>query len=1061
MKKKQISAAIDMLTWMKKAEMENRNESVRKEIFVGKIGEIFQDNPIAKMKVNNIYMGAEGQIRTEKSSRSNSVIGFQDTDLGNVTIEWKRDTTITGAFDVAHLEIRRYISGKWNIFGYDDKHIGIITDGLRWKAYQATCTEIKDRYNADEVTLLIIEEVDASNDLENSAAYLVDFLEKYLITDNVLQITPGVLNINFGEGSVQFNQNVSKIQQIVVKAYDSDSIVQNAINLWTFFQQYNYQSPPERVMKSYSQHLYLVILCRVIVARSLRLDSGKVIDDSLIKEIITGDIVKNSLRVSNYVESDYYSWMLSLLYIDEFVAIAKEIYFYIKEYDFNHVDKINLFHLIFEEIIPADARKENGQTSTPDSLSTNIFKRIRPLLRSDSKILEPAVGTGVIFGEAIRQLQILLETQNVPKVQQIKTIQQNIVGFDVDPIAVILSKGIWLMTNNELLSEAMDVITIPIYHTDSLIEKAIDQEIIEVKLDDEFGFITIPQLIAKSHSALAKLYKKCDQLALSALTNNNLDTILRRIDIHNILDEDIKGIDEFLLRTLQEATNILIRYFFKKRSQVNDGIWQFMLLNTSVPKGLRNEFDFIVSNPPWLAMSSLPNVKYGGKLELMAKRYKIKPTGETAHHTEIATIFMLICIDNYLKMDGTAAFILPGTIMNGDQHYGFRKAAFSEIVPIQFDELWEIPNGLSKFKVKSCVLFCTKILSDNKGFSYRELQSLDEHENVQLAQLYLVELNKKNAYSTNSTIASAITSPYLDKFRQGADLMPRTAVFVETLNKNAGINVTISTSKYAVNNKNNKKLKGRVFKGIINQRFLHRTVISEMLLPFFILSDDLTVALPVEISEEIELLNTEDLLLAGENYSAEWFAQFDDLPEFRNNSFRKGIDVRGKLSQQMFYKNEVLVHMGAGGSQPCAAIQLNDKTNPAKFIADQTTYVAPFDNLDEARYVVAFINSDYINAAIKDFQAEGGFTERHVHKLPLMFIPKYKQTELQLAIVKQVEEIEQKILMNITADELNIENKLTSRRSKVRKMIIPELVTLNHLISEFFHVEGSSKPLYN
>lgn len=1050
MEQKQLVAAIDMLKLMKQAEKENKNESVRKEIFVGKIAGIFQDDPLAIMKINNIYMGAEGLIRTEKSSDSNSVIGFQDTDLGSVTIEWKRDITKNDAFDVAHLEIRRYISGKWNKFGYDDQHVGIITDGLRWKAYQASCAGEKDTYNADDITLVLIEEADASDNPEKSASYIIKFLEKYLITDNVLQFTPGILNVNFGEGSKLFGQNVDQIQQIVEQAYQNDSVVKNAIDLWTFFQQYNYQFPAERVLKTYSQHMYIVTLCRVIVARSLKLDEGKVVDDTLIKEIITGDLVRNSLRVSNFVESDYYSWMINPEYIDEFIIIAKELYFYVKEYDFNHVDKVNLFHLIFEEIIPAAARKENGQTSTQESLSANILERIRPALRRDSKILEPAVGTGVLLGEAIRALQFLLDAHNTSKAEQINIIQKNIVGLDIDPIAVILSKATWLMTNAELLSEAADVITIPIYHTDSLIEKPVDQDMIKVALGADSGFITIPQIIAKSHSTLLRLYKQCDKFASLALQNNNLDAILAKVNIHNILREDINGMDDFMLTTIQEATIVLIKYFYKKRAQVNDGIWQFMLLNKSIPKGFSNEFDFIISNPPWLAMSSLPNVKYRSELEILAKKYKIKPTGSAAHHTEIATVFMLICIDNYLKAEGQAAFILPGTIMNGDQHFGFRKSAFSGIVPIQFDELWEIPNGLSKFKVKSCVVFCTKTFNENKEFCYRELQTLNEHENVELTKAYLIELNKKNAYSTNPTIASTANSPYLDKFRQGADLMPRTAVFVETLNKNTSINVTVSTSKYAANNKNNKKLKGRVFKGIINQRFLHRTIISEMLLPFYILPDELTVALPVEIQDEIVLLDNEDLLLAGEDYSAEWFGQFDKLPEFSKNSFRKGIDVRGKLSQQMFYNDQILVHMGAGGSQPCAAIQLNDQTKRAKFIADQTTYVATFDSLDEARYVVGLINSDYINKAIKEFQAEGGFTERHVHKLPLMFIPEYKRTELQLAIVKQVEKIEQKICTNIATDELNIENKLTSRRAKVRKMIADELVTLNQLISGLF-----------
>ncbi|ODV53734.1 MULTISPECIES: Eco57I restriction-modification methylase domain-containing protein [Lysinibacillus] len=1045
-----LEPTVDMLNVMQQAEFLNKNETARKEILIGNLKSIFHQNPIARLKIDNIYMGAEGKIATQQSSESNSVTGFQDTDLGSVTVEWKRDLTDTRAFTTADLEIRRYTSGKWNEFGYDDHHIGIITDGLRWKAYKASCAEEKEIYSADDVQLTMCEEVDASTNIQSNAIYVEKFLEKYLIKDNVLLISAGTLKANFGENSTFFKSHVSKIYSIVTEIAESDLIVKNQIDLWVKSQQYNYQFPPGRVHNTYSQHIYLVLLGRIIVARSLKLDENAVVDDNLIREMITGELTETALNVTNFVESDYYSWILQPQYIEQFVSIGKEFYFYVKEFNFEQVDKANLFHLIFEEIIPAEARRENGQTSTPESLVKNIFKRIRTNLKSDSKIIEPAVGPGAILGEAIRELRNILDIEEIPKSEQIKIIQQNILGIDVDPIAVILAKATWLLTTAELLPEADDMITIPIYHTDSLIKKLYDDDIVTLELDEENQIISIPRTLAINHGALSKLYKHFDSLAKLALINGDLEGIIDEFQFEGILADEIIELDEVEKIMLEEASDVLIKYFYKKRLKINDGIWQYMLLNKTVPKGLNQEFDFIICNPPWLTISSLPNVRYKNKIIGLAKEYKINPTGSSAHHPEMATVFMLKAIDVYLKPEGDAVFILPGTIMDGDNHYKFRQSAFHPIVNVRFEEFWEIPNNLSTFKVKSCVLFCTKEYAENKEFKYRELITLDEHENVSLGKIYLVQLDKKSAYSTNYNVISSVQNTYLGRFRQGADLMPRTAVFVEKMNSASGKNISISTSKYAANNKNNKKLKNRVFKGIISPKYLFRTIISEMLLPFYILPDELIVALPIKVDDEIKMVSNEELIIKGESYSAKWFSQFDTLEEFQKNSFRKGLDVRGKLTQQNFYEDNILVHMGAGGSQPCAAIQQNNTSHEMKFIADQTTYVAAFSTMEEARYVVGLINSDYINKVIKDFQAEGGFTERHVHKLPLMFIPEFQRTELQLEIVKQVEKIENKICDSFTSDDLDIEKKLTSRRKTVRKKVEDELVILNELVAQLF-----------
>jgi hypothetical protein len=76
-----------------------------------------------------------------------------------------------------------------------------------------------------------------------------------------------------------------------------------------------------------------------------------------------------------------------------------------------------------------------------------------------------------------------------------------------------------------------------------------------------------------------------------------------------------------------------------------------------------------------------------------------------------------------------------------------------------------------------------------------------------------------------------------------------------------------------------------------------------------------------------------------------------------------------------------MVFTGAGGKLVCAAYVSLSTFNVAKLVIDQTLYWAPVQGEDEAIYLTGLLNSEAINAAIRDFQPRGSFGERHVHKL--------------------------------------------------------------------------------
>jgi hypothetical protein len=76
------------------------------------------------------------------------------------------------------------------------------------------------------------------------------------------------------------------------------------------------------------------------------------------------------------------------------------------------------------------------------------------------------------------------------------------------------------------------------------------------------------------------------------------------------------------------------------------------------------------------------------------------------------------------------------------------------------------------------------------------------------------------------------------------------------------------------------------------------------------------------------------------------------------------------------------------------------------FIVDHVTYVFTTDNLSEAYYLAAVLNSNIPNALMKDFQARGLFGARHVHKKILdVYFPRFDKSNPSHKRVAELSEV--------------------------------------------------------
>ena len=306
------------------------------------------------------------------------------------------------------------------------------------------------------------------------------------------------------------------------------------------------------------------------------------------------------------------------------------------------------------------------------------------------------------------------------------------------------------------------------------------------------------------------------------------------------------------------------------------------------------------------------------------------------------------------------------------------------------------------------------------------------------------------------------------QLRQGADVMPRTAIFFETAPvgnstedrwKITSIDRSTSPLAYLVNE--GKKLTDfRVTPRVVPGRYLFDVLLSKHLVPF-VLGEPARGFLPIERSASGMWHPVTATQLAATPGAKDAFGEvFTALgPSVGIEEYFASIDSdRRKLSVQQLGASGYLVVFGAGGTYACSAFAPMSRFDSDRLIIDQTLYWTVVDSEDEALYISGLFNSDGLDLLIRDFQPQGQFGRRHVHELPTKVTPGFNPS---LASHMAVVEATRALLDEVESVRSNPEFRkifdparhLPSRRTAMRSQVLASLPSY----SEY---DGACRDLY-
>lgn len=991
-------------------------EDVIRHQFEAHLPQLFPEKP---SWVKHHSLGAESHVKFAKAGKNTH--GFVDSLVGLTAIEYEKDISQASLFKHGLEQVRDYCAGLLNEGQPQDLIIGVLSDTVRWYAYRvASITSLditnKSILGAEHIELELIQGMVLTDSDERSSQLLGEFLIRHLGREGARPLSANTLAYDLGFESEFCERHIESIEKLINLAFTTNADYAELITkLWNDFVAYlgDDRDTDGFDREIYIREFYLLTLAKLLCADILAkkaLTSG----DEEIIEILNGDYFKN-LGLINLVEYDYFGWLNCDPHVGVMVSVAKAIQDDLRAYDFRSAATEDLFGATMAQLAKRSQRLLLGQEWTPAWLAAELVGRVFAAIPEGEapRLIDMCCGSGAMVVEAVKLAKVRLDAFNQPvDSAYVSELAHSITGFDIDPLAVMLSKVSWVVAARDRLDPLGSFqIVIPIYHADSLfsatpLSKNVDDEAgtseYILNLDDKKiglpSFLVSPETRALFDAILDGCYEMAmasTQADTPTFTQTELTALIKYSEENSGISLDI----ETMGLTLTFCQSLVSLLDTLQRSGRN-GIWAFILRNSYRPGLVLGLFNGLVSNPPWLALSKIADNPYKKVLRSKAERYGIKPFGPSHLHIELATIFLLNAVERYLKNDAAIGCILPETVLSGHHHNPFRKGAFlstAKPVKLGLDEIWRVEHGT--FKNEAIILFGKKEV--RSSFVTGAIAgSRVTREGLSTIQFNQVVLGSRVTWSDRLITPSDIVNLFQPaKFRQGADIMPRTLIFHEAIPANDRWSLTVidrqnSSSRYLVNNA--RKFPTFSLPGcVVPDRYIFNVLMSNHLTPFDIVGPAkalLPIVKGITGNWEPETLT----MLATQGGARQAFKRvFSAISGTTSPAdFFNRLDTnRRKLTNQIIPKSGWIVLMGAGGGIPCAAyIQLRG-SDSEKLIIDQTLYSAVVPSEDEALYLAGLLNSEAVNELIKEFQPRGQQAERHVHKLPIAITPKYNASE--------------------------------------------------------------------
>jgi len=397
--------------------------------------------------------------------------------------------------------------------------------------------------------------------------------------------------------------------------------------------------------------------------------------------------VFHDFGINNFLEGDFFGWYLDV-WDDEMDDAVRRVVAHLSEYSLVTLDvdpdnTRDLLKRLYQNLMPKALRHDLGEYYTPDWLAERLLNQlgytegVRDL--AQKRILDPACGSGTFLVLAIKRVRQWANAQTTPvnEADLLDRILANVVGFDLNPLAVVSARTNYLLALGDLLQHRTGDISIPVYLADSIVTPSVaaetDGQLVmgetsspALAFNTSVGRFAVPHALVSARyiDALADLLEEC------VAVRGSEETFRRRLLATFPLDERRDA------ATVELACGLFRRLDELEEQGVN-GIWARIIKNAFAPL-FATQFDYVAGNPPWVNRESLPDAYRGSLKPLWAAHGLFSHTGMDAilgkSKDDISVLMTYVACDRYLGKGGRLGFVITQTVFKAaGAGQGFRR----------------------------------------------------------------------------------------------------------------------------------------------------------------------------------------------------------------------------------------------------------------------------------------------------------------------------------------------------------------------------------------------------
>ncbi|MGB8213064.1 MAG: N-6 DNA methylase [Anaerolineales bacterium] len=401
----------------------------------------------------------------------------------------------------------------------------------------------------------------------------------------------------------------------------------------------------------------------------------------------------HQLGICNFLEGDFFGWYLDI-WDEALDAALRRLINDLANYslvtlDVDPEETRDLLKQLYQNLMPRELRHALGEYYTPDWLADRLLNQLgydgNPCIR----LLDPACGSGTFLVLAIKRVRTYAEDKMLQPAQVLEQVLDNIVGFDLNPLAVISARTNYLLALGDLLAQRKGEISIPIYLADSILTPTQGADLFSqhaFSFNTAVGRFSIPRSLVHAHyiDKLADLLEECVHMGLTT------EQFLARL------------LDAFPFDPQQDASEVnvsvvLFEQLLKMEQQGINGIWARIIKNAFAPL-FQGRFDCVAGNPPWINWESLPEDYRRESIPLWHYHGMVPPGGlkSIMGHSkmDISELMTYVASDDYLKDEGKLGFVITQSVLKtsgaGQTFRRFTLGSGTPIAILSVDDLVEI-----------------------------------------------------------------------------------------------------------------------------------------------------------------------------------------------------------------------------------------------------------------------------------------------------------------------------------------------------------------------------------